>query len=242
MREVTAALWERDVIPDYRDPDGLRIGLSPLSTSFDEVERGLELVRETAQPDRRRPSVLARNGPTRRGPASRLSSRRASRLIGCARYSPRITPAASASATDAAVTMASTPRLDAAAPPAVSSERPRKIERPGSSGTIADTTTTSGGTRAQPATPYADEPDRERRDAVGPGAVEAGVVARPQTISIATAATSAIGTTTRHGEYDATANAAAAMPAPPPATVRCRGDHASGHHAARARPRRSRPP
>ncbi|HYF74656.1 MAG TPA: aminotransferase class V-fold PLP-dependent enzyme, partial [Nocardioides sp.] len=32
MREVTAALWERDVIPDYRDPHGLRIGLSPLST------------------------------------------------------------------------------------------------------------------------------------------------------------------------------------------------------------------
>jgi kynureninase len=47
MREVTAALWERDVIPDYRDPHGLRIGLSPLSTSFDEVRRGLETVRET---------------------------------------------------------------------------------------------------------------------------------------------------------------------------------------------------
>jgi kynureninase len=47
MREVTAALWERDVIPDYRDPGGLRIGLSPLSTSFAEVERGMETVRET---------------------------------------------------------------------------------------------------------------------------------------------------------------------------------------------------
>ncbi len=47
MREVTAALWERDVIPDYRDPGGLRIGLSPLSTSFAEVERGMGLVRET---------------------------------------------------------------------------------------------------------------------------------------------------------------------------------------------------
>jgi kynureninase len=46
MREVTAELWERDVIPDYRDPGGLRIGLSPLSTSFVEVDRGLELVRE----------------------------------------------------------------------------------------------------------------------------------------------------------------------------------------------------
>lgn len=47
MREVTATLWERDVIPDYRDPHGLRIGLSPLSTSYDEVRRGLEQVRET---------------------------------------------------------------------------------------------------------------------------------------------------------------------------------------------------
>ena len=40
MREVTAALWRRDVLPDYRDPDGLRLGLSPLSTSYAEVERG----------------------------------------------------------------------------------------------------------------------------------------------------------------------------------------------------------
>lgn len=46
MREVTAALWERDVIPDYRDPHGLRIGLSPLSTSFAEVLVGLESVRD----------------------------------------------------------------------------------------------------------------------------------------------------------------------------------------------------
>ena len=46
MREVTERLWRRDVIPDYRDPGGLRIGLSPLSTSFDEVERGMEAVAE----------------------------------------------------------------------------------------------------------------------------------------------------------------------------------------------------
>ena len=44
MRDVVAALWQRDVIPDYRDPGGLRIGLSPLSTSFDEVRRGTEAV------------------------------------------------------------------------------------------------------------------------------------------------------------------------------------------------------
>ncbi len=44
MRAVTAALWAQDVIPDYRDPGGLRIGLSPLSTSFDETARGMAAV------------------------------------------------------------------------------------------------------------------------------------------------------------------------------------------------------
>jgi kynureninase len=39
-------LWERGVIPDFRPPDGLRIGLSPLSTSFGELYRGLAAVRE----------------------------------------------------------------------------------------------------------------------------------------------------------------------------------------------------
>jgi kynureninase len=43
---ATARLWELGVIPDFRPPDGLRIGLSPLSTSFDEVYRGLVAVRE----------------------------------------------------------------------------------------------------------------------------------------------------------------------------------------------------
>ncbi|TNM39544.1 aminotransferase class V-fold PLP-dependent enzyme [Nocardioides albidus] len=44
MREVTASLWERDVIPDFRMPDGLRIGLSPLSTSFGEVADGVAAI------------------------------------------------------------------------------------------------------------------------------------------------------------------------------------------------------
>ena len=39
MRAVTARLWTQDVLPDYRDPGGLRIGLSPLSTSFAEALR-----------------------------------------------------------------------------------------------------------------------------------------------------------------------------------------------------------
>lgn len=47
MRAVTARLWAHDVIPDYRDPGGLRIGLSPLSTSFAETLAGLRAV-ETA--------------------------------------------------------------------------------------------------------------------------------------------------------------------------------------------------
>ena len=45
-RELTASLWTRDVIPDYRDPGGLRLGLSPLSTSFLEVRRGMHAIRE----------------------------------------------------------------------------------------------------------------------------------------------------------------------------------------------------
>jgi len=46
FRDATARLWELGVIPDFRPPDGLRIGLSPLSTSFGEVYRGLVAVRE----------------------------------------------------------------------------------------------------------------------------------------------------------------------------------------------------
>jgi kynureninase len=46
FRVATARLWERGVIPDFRPPDGLRIGLSPLSTSFGEVYQGLTAVRE----------------------------------------------------------------------------------------------------------------------------------------------------------------------------------------------------
>jgi kynureninase len=46
MRSVTARLWAQDVIPDYRDPGGLRIGLSPLSTSFAETLAGMIAVRD----------------------------------------------------------------------------------------------------------------------------------------------------------------------------------------------------
>lgn len=44
--EVNGRLWEQGVIPDFRAPDGLRLGLSPLSTSFAEVAVGLQAVRD----------------------------------------------------------------------------------------------------------------------------------------------------------------------------------------------------
>ena len=46
FRELTAELWRRGVIPDFRPPQGLRIGLSPLSTSFVELARGLAVVEQ----------------------------------------------------------------------------------------------------------------------------------------------------------------------------------------------------
>jgi kynureninase len=39
-------LWERGVIPDFRRPTGIRLGLSPLSTSFAEVEVGVRAIAE----------------------------------------------------------------------------------------------------------------------------------------------------------------------------------------------------
>ena len=36
------------VIPDFRAPDGIRLGLSPLSTTFVELTRGLAAIEATA--------------------------------------------------------------------------------------------------------------------------------------------------------------------------------------------------
>ncbi|TYL45609.1 kynureninase [Nocardioides sp. BGMRC 2183] len=44
FRRVTGSLWERGVIPDFRPPHGIRVGLSPLSTSFTEVAIGLTAI------------------------------------------------------------------------------------------------------------------------------------------------------------------------------------------------------
>jgi len=45
-RRLTQALIERQVLPDFRAPDSIRIGLSPLTTSFEEVHRGLLVLRQ----------------------------------------------------------------------------------------------------------------------------------------------------------------------------------------------------
>jgi kynureninase len=46
FRDVLPLLWERGVIPDFRAPDGIRLGLAPLSTSFAEVHAGLAVLRD----------------------------------------------------------------------------------------------------------------------------------------------------------------------------------------------------
>lgn len=46
FRSVNDQLWQRGVIPDFRAPDGIRIGLSPLSTSFTEVHVGMTALAE----------------------------------------------------------------------------------------------------------------------------------------------------------------------------------------------------
>ncbi|GAB3041521.1 aminotransferase class V-fold PLP-dependent enzyme [Parafrigoribacterium mesophilum] len=46
FREVNTALWKRGIIPDFRSPNGIRLGLSPLSTSFEELWHGVDAIRE----------------------------------------------------------------------------------------------------------------------------------------------------------------------------------------------------
>ena len=42
--ELMPQLWKQGVIPDFRRPSGIRLGLSPLSTSFEEVRLGAEAI------------------------------------------------------------------------------------------------------------------------------------------------------------------------------------------------------
>jgi kynureninase len=51
MKEAVAELWRRGVIPDFRPPRGLRVGLSPLSTSFTELATGLAHLRQILAAD-----------------------------------------------------------------------------------------------------------------------------------------------------------------------------------------------
>jgi kynureninase len=46
FRQVNDELWARGVITDFRAPDGIRLGLAPLSTSFAEVHQALLVMRE----------------------------------------------------------------------------------------------------------------------------------------------------------------------------------------------------
>jgi kynureninase len=46
FRATTTRLWDRGVLPDFRAPDGIRVGLSPLSTSFTELYDGMVVLRD----------------------------------------------------------------------------------------------------------------------------------------------------------------------------------------------------
>ena len=52
-RGITDRMIERGVVPDFREPDLIRLGLSPLSTSFAEVAAGVGVLVELAGDQRR---------------------------------------------------------------------------------------------------------------------------------------------------------------------------------------------
>lgn len=56
FREIVDTLWERGVLPDYREPDAIRIGPAPLSTSYTELHDGLAVLHELLRPTTRRPA------------------------------------------------------------------------------------------------------------------------------------------------------------------------------------------
>ncbi|QDE35865.1 aminotransferase class V-fold PLP-dependent enzyme [Microbacterium foliorum] len=49
FRAVTQRLWADGIIPDFRFPDGIRLGLSPLSTSYAETLTGILAVRDALE-------------------------------------------------------------------------------------------------------------------------------------------------------------------------------------------------
>jgi kynureninase len=52
-RSITDQMIARGVVPDFREPDLIRLGLSPLSTSFAEVEAGVRILVDVAAGMRR---------------------------------------------------------------------------------------------------------------------------------------------------------------------------------------------
>jgi kynureninase len=52
---VMPELWRRGIVPDFRRPNGIRLGLSPLSTAFAEVETGVEAIAGLVQAEPRPP-------------------------------------------------------------------------------------------------------------------------------------------------------------------------------------------
>ncbi|HET7472530.1 MAG TPA: kynureninase [Candidatus Limnocylindrales bacterium] len=48
-RSLTKALIAANVLPDFRAPDSIRLGLSPLTTRFADVARGMEILRDLAR-------------------------------------------------------------------------------------------------------------------------------------------------------------------------------------------------
>jgi kynureninase len=51
FKPLVEGLWADGVIPDFRNPQSIRIGLSPLSTSFAEVERGVRAISDALRAD-----------------------------------------------------------------------------------------------------------------------------------------------------------------------------------------------
>jgi kynureninase len=49
-RRVAERLLERGVVPDFREPDLVRLGLSPLTTSFAEVAAATRILSEVTAP------------------------------------------------------------------------------------------------------------------------------------------------------------------------------------------------
>jgi kynureninase len=47
-RSLCVSLRDRKVIPDFREPDSVRLGLSPLSTSFADVWKAMDIIRSAA--------------------------------------------------------------------------------------------------------------------------------------------------------------------------------------------------